>query len=243
MNMKKILSVALIGGLLSVPLGARSAIEDSPTIDADTLLEMLGSLAEEQVEVSVEPAPAPKEPVVEVPVEPEPAPKEPVEEKLPEVAPPVVTNSLPRESRPTKITSRSAVYNRKEGLASFSGQVHLDDQQYQLHADRVYVFTTESNEVKRVVALGRVAMTNELRCAYGAKVTYSRPNGLVVLYSGDGITAEVVDHSKEQPQTVKGEKIRFWIDSEQVEVLKADISGPAPAGTLNADALKNLNGK
>ena len=143
----------------------------------------------------------------------------------------------------TKITARTAVYNRKEGLASFSGAVHLDDSQYQLHADRAFVFTTESNEVKRVVAIGHVAMTNEQRCAYGAKVTYSRPNGLVVLYSGEGIAAEVVDNSKGQPQVVKGEKIRFWIDSEQVEVLKADISGPAPAGTLNADALKNIKGK
>ena len=172
--------------------------------------------------------------------------------------------------RPAKITSDTTVYNRKEGVASFEGHVHVDDERYQMHADRVFLFfevdkdanstngvhrvkgtndvhTAEkgkddmrraAGDVRRVVAIGNVAMTNDAHRAYGAKATYSKKNGLVVLYSGDGITAEVRDESKEQPQIVRGKRIRFWIDSEQVEVDEADLTGAAPAG--GAQSLKKI---
>lgn len=184
--------------------------------------------------------------------------------------------------RPAKITSDRTVYNRKEGIASFEGHVHVDDEQYQMHADRVFLFfevdadstngvrrakgTNEvhraangtngvhkaakkdpndmrraAGDVRRVVAIGNVAMTNDAHRAYGAKATYSKKNGLVVLYSGDGITAEVRDESKAQPQIVRGKRIRFWIDSEQVEVDEADLTGAAPSG--GATSLKKALGK
>ena len=177
--------------------------------------------------------------------------------------------------RPAKITSDMTVYNRKEGIASFEGHVHLDDEQYQMHADRVFLFFETEKEsgatnglsqaangtngvhkaakkdpndmrraagdVRRVVAIGNVAMTNDAHRAYGAKATYSKKNGLVVLYSGDGITAEVRDESKAQPQIVRGKRIRFWIDSEQVEVDEADLTGAAPSG--GASTLKKALGK
>ena len=178
-----------------------------------------------------------------------PQPKKPKEKKL--------------TGRPAKITSDTTVYNRKEGIASFEGHVHVDDEQYQMHADRVFLFfdvDKDSNstngvrrakgtndlhraagDVRRVVAIGNVAMTNDAHRAYGAKATYSKKNGLVVLYSGDGITAEVRDESKAQPQIVRGKRIRFWIDSEQVEVDEADLTGAAPSG--GAASLKKALGK
>ena len=177
--------------------------------------------------------------------------------------------------RPAKITSDMTVYNRKEGIASFEGHVHVDDEQYQMHADRVFLFFETEKEsgatnglsqaangtngvhkaakkdpndmrraagdVRRVVAIGNVAMTNDAHRAYGAKATYSKKNGLVVLYSGDGITAEVRDESKAQPQIVRGKRIRFWIDSEQVEVDEADLTGAAPSG--GAGTLRKALGK
>ena len=98
-----------------------------------------------------------------------------------------------------------------------------------------------AGDVRRVVAIGHVAMTNDAHRAYGAKATYSKKNGLVVLYSGDGITAEVRDESKAQPQIVRGKRIRFWIDSEQVEVDEADLTGAGPSG--GAASLKKALGK
>ncbi len=143
--------------------------------------------------------------------------------------------------RPAKITSDSTVYNRKEGIASFEGHVHVDDEQYQMHADRVFLFMEGTNELKRIVAIGNVAMTNEMRRAYGAKATYSKKNGLVVLYSGDGVTAEVRDESKVQDQVVRGRRIRFWVGTEQVEVDDADLTGASPGG--GASSLKKVLGK
>ncbi len=228
------------------PPVSQAAVEtETPTVPADTSV----TNAESQVE--------------------EPLPKKTKEKKL--------------TGRPAKITSDTTVYNRKEGIASFEGHVHVDDEQYQMHADRVFLFfdiDKDSNstnavrrskgtndvhrvakgtndvhkaakgtgdmrraagDVRRIVAIGHVAMTNDAHRAYGAKATYSKKNGLVVLYSGDGITAEVRDESKAQPQIVRGKRIRFWIDSEQVEVDEADLTGAAPSG--GASTLKKALGK
>ena len=228
------------------PPVSQAAVEtETPTVPADASV----TNAESQVE--------------------EPLPKKTKEKKL--------------TGRPAKITSDTTVYNRKEGIASFEGHVHVDDEQYQMHADRVFLFfdiDKDSNstnavrrskgtndvhrvakgtndvhkaakgtgdmrraagDVRRIVAIGHVAMTNDAHRAYGAKATYSKKNGLVVLYSGDGITAEVRDESKAQPQIVRGKRIRFWIDSEQVEVDEADLTGAAPSG--GASTLKKALGK
>ena len=228
------------------PPVSQAAVEtETPTVPADTSV----TNAESQVE--------------------EPLPKKTKEKKL--------------TGRPAKITSDTTVYNRKEGIASFEGHVHVDDEQYQMHADRVFLFfdvdkdanstngvrrTKGTNDVhrvakgtndvhkaakgtgdmrraagdvRRIVAIGHVAMTNDAHRAYGAKATYSKKNGLVVLYSGDGITAEVRDESKAQPQIVRGKRIRFWIDSEQVEVDEADLTGAGPSGGVGT--LKKALGK
>lgn len=139
-----------------------------------------------------------------------------------------------------KITSASTYYDRKEGFAYFSGKVFVDDGKYQLHADRAYVFMEGTNELKRIVAIGNVALTNENRRAYGAKASYYREPGMVVLYAGDGTPAEVREEHPEGPRVVKGKKIKFWTGSEQVEVVEAEISSPTRGGIGD---LKGLSDK
>lgn len=129
--------------------------------------------------------------------------------------------------RPARITSRSTYYDRKEGIAIFTGAVHVDDEQYQMHADKAYVFTSSTNELHRIVAIGNVALTNEARRAYADKISYYRADGMVVLYGKDGRAAEVREEAKDGDRVVKGEKIKFWIDSEQVEIIKSDITAPS----------------
>ena len=139
-------------------------------------------------------------------------------------------------SRPARITSATTYYDRKEGIVFFNKNVFVDDEQYQLHADKAYVFMSGTNDVRRIVAIGNVAMTNDTKRAYGAKVSYYKEGGMVVLYSGNGIAAEVRDESKAEDQVVRGRKIKFWIDSEQVEVVDADIT--APTSGFGKDGLK-----
>jgi lipopolysaccharide transport protein LptA len=143
--------------------------------------------------------------------------------------------------RPAKITSRSTYYDRKEGIGVFTGNVHVDDEDYQMHADKVYVFMKGTNELDRIVAVGNVAMTNDAKRAYGSKVSYYRNPGLVVLYSGDGIAAEVRNAAKGGDQIVRGKKIRFWTDSEQVEVLEAEITAPTEGSA--GSGLKSVLGR
>lgn len=133
---------------------------------------------------------------------------------------------IKKAKRPAKITSASTYYDRKEGVAIFSGHVHVDDEEYQLHAEKAYVFMDGTNELKRIVALGNVAMTNETRRAYGGKAKYYRDSGLVILYARDDAPAEVREEKKDGDQVVKGSKIKFWVNSEQVEVINAEISAP-----------------
>jgi len=139
-----------------------------------------------------------------------------------------------KSGRPARITSTSTYYDRKKGVALFEGRVHVDDEDYQLHADKAFVFTSGTNDVRRIVAVGHVAMTNEARRVYGDKVSYYRQNGMVVLYAGNGVNAEIRDESKAEDQTVIGSKIKFWVGSEQVEVLDATISAPTSGIDVNA---------
>lgn len=140
----------------------------------------------------------------------------------------------------TRITAGNTYYDRKEGFACFSNGVFVDDPEYKLRADRAFVYTGETNDLKRIVALGHVAITNATKRAYGAKATYFRNSGAVVLTSGDGITAEVRDVGPDGDQILRGKKIKFWTRSHQVEVLEAEIIAPQKRGF---DGVKDMFGR
>lgn len=145
------------------------------------------------------------------------------------------TNEPPGDA---KITSASVYYDRKEGFAYFNGNVFVDDPQYKIHADRAYVFMSGTNDVRRIVALGHVAMTNGTKRAYGSKVSFYRHPGKVILSSDDGGAAEVRDEDDAGAKVVRGRKIVFWTNSRQVEVVEAEIS--APTKGLVEDSLSHL---
>ena len=50
---------------------------------------------------------------------------------------------------------------------------------------------------------------------------------MVVLYGSGRKAAEVREELKSGDRVIKGEKIKFWIDSEQVEIIKSDITAPS----------------
>lgn len=151
----------------------------------------------------------------------------------------VATNDLglvAREPGPPRITSNKVYYDRKEGYAVFTGKVHVDTEEYQMHTKKAYVFFEGTNELRRIVASGGVAITNGLKRAYGSRASYYRNTGMVILYGDDKTIAEVIDKSKGEDQAVRGSKIKFWTMSEQVEVLDARISSPVSGGM---DAIKS----
>ena len=146
----------------------------------------------------------------------------------------VATNAVTE----AKITSDTTYYDRKEGIVLFKGHVHVDDSEYQMHSDKGYLFLSETNTLKRIVATGGVALTNGLRRAYGDSVTYRRDIGLVILRGSDEHPAMVVESAGAGERTVQGKKIRFWVNQEQVEVVEATIS--APKTSLGGGMLRDL---
>ena len=55
---------------------------------------------------------------------------------------------------------------------------------------------------------------------------------MVVLYGDEKTPAEVRNVTKSGDQTLVGERIRFWIDKEQVEVIKARVPAPVSEGAV-----------
>lgn len=136
------------------------------------------------------------------------------------------TNVFGKAETPARVTSDTTFYDRKEGIAVFKGHVHVDDDEYQMHADKAFLYLTPSNTLSRIVATGDVALTNGLRRAYGEKVTYGHEKRLITLHGSEGKPARIVDSTPDGDRVVEGLKIRFWINREQVEVLNAVLSAP-----------------
>lgn len=152
-----------------------------------------------------------------------------------------------KKAKKTKAPARDAVitadrtdYDRKEGVVLFDRNVHVDDEQYQMHTDRLFLFLDGTNDLKRLVAIGNVAITNENRRAYCARATFNKKLGRIVMYSSDETVAELREEGKKGSE-VKGEKITFWIDSEQVEVENPVIT--MPGGFGGKDSLKKAMGR
>jgi len=143
--------------------------------------------------------------------------------------------------RPAVITSDRTDYDRKEGVILFDRNVFVDDEQYKMHADRLFVFLDGTNDLKRLVALGRVSITNEARNAVCSRATYHKTTGKIVMYGADGSPARLSDGTKKGAQSqVVGDKITFWLNSEQVQVERSSVS--MPGGGKGMDAKGFLKG-
>ena len=140
------------------------------------------------------------------------------------------------------ITSDRTDYDRREGVIMFDSNVFVDNADYQMYADQLYVFLDGTNELKRIVAIGNVSITNETRVGSCAKAAYTKSVGKIVMY-GDGkdVMATLADTGKRKSE-VEGRKITFWIDSEQVEVEGSTVTLDA-GGIGGKDGAKKLLGK
>jgi len=133
-----------------------------------------------------------------------------------------------------RISSRRSDFDRKAGVVMFEGDVFVSySTDFSMCADRLFMFLSGSNEVSRVVALGAVSITNEARVGSCAMAIYRRHKGEVEMF-GDG-KAPVVRLSEGVPGAAKGiegTRIRFWLDTEQVEVDRSSISSGQQKGGL-----------
>ncbi len=130
-----------------------------------------------------------------------------------------------REIKEAHVTGRSCDYDRYEGVVMFEGDVVVRyDKDYSMCSDRLYMFMKGSNAVSRVVALGNVSITNDTRIGKCAMAIYRRGKGEVEMFADEkkGVRAQLKDTGRDQSEII-GARIRFWLDSEQVEIGDSDI--------------------
>lgn len=122
------------------------------------------------------------------------------------------------EKKTLSVKSQKADYDRAAGVIRMEGKVSFVDGEYSLAADEAWVFLSGTNELKRVVASGSVAVTNGLKRGYCDRALYERGNGKIVMYARSAAEpARLVDTDPEGGELC-GSRIYFRTDAEQVEV-------------------------
>ena len=148
----------------------------------------------------------------------------------------VKVRSEKTEVKSATIRSRTSDFDRKEGVVLFEGDVFVtysDD--YSMQSDQLYMFLSKSNEMSRVVAVGNVTISNETRTGTCALATYRRrKNEIEMRGNAAGELARLVEKGNES-SALEGTRIRFWLDSEQVEVEDSRISTDRKKGLTDSE--------
>ena len=142
-----------------------------------------------------------------------------------------------RTGRDAVITSERTDYDRKEGVILFDRNVYVDDELYQMHADRLFVFLDGTNDLKRIVAIGNVSITNEQRTASCSRAVFTKATSKIVMYGDETSNARLSDPSQ-RGGVAEGKKITFWLDAEQVSVEESAVR--LPGGMLKGKDPKKL---
>lgn len=159
-----------------------------------------------------------------------------VTETLPEGG---VAKKAPARKEKKSLTGRAAVitadrtdYDRKEGVILFDRNVYVDDEQYQMRAERLFVFLDGTNDLKRLVAIGGVTITNESKSAACARAVYTKTASRIVLYGDEQNPAWLRDagSKKGDASEVRGLRITYWLDSGLATVEKSVITLPGIKG-------------
>jgi hypothetical protein len=127
-----------------------------------------------------------------------------------------------------RLTSVRADYDHKAGVALFDGRVRLKGTEkgraYDFASDRAFAFLAGTNDLRRVVALGRVTVVSEGRTGACARAVYARSQSKITMYGeGPSAPASLCDNTRRKSK-VDGARISFWLDSEQVEIVDSQIS-------------------
>ena len=128
-----------------------------------------------------------------------------------------------------RISSVRSDFDREAGVVMFEGNVIIEyDRDYTMASDRLFVFTSGTNELSRVVAVGNVSITNDIRVGSCEMAVYQRKSGEISMYAGRNGSAKLAD-AGDAGNEVEGSRIRFWLDSEHIEVenpqIKVDRTG------------------
>ena len=131
-----------------------------------------------------------------------------------------------------RVTSRSADFDRLEGVVMFEGDVVGRSDDFTICAEKLYAFLVGTNELSRIVTVGDVSITNGARVGTCAMATYRRAKGEIEMF-GDGKANRLacLKETAASMRMLEGTRIRFWVESEQVEVENSRITAEGRGGS------------
>ncbi len=125
---------------------------------------------------------------------------------------------------PTVITSDKLEFDYKEFIALFDGHVIVTDPEFTLKADKMLVFFENTNDVKRVDAVGNVFLKSGDMTAVCGKATYTSKNSQVLIQNDDPVVTKGENR-------ITGEKMSIWLKEQRV-VVETGVRLEAKASTL-----------
>lgn len=108
----------------------------------------------------------------------------------------------------TVITSDMLEMDYREFVVLFDGNVDVRDPRFEMQSDRMFVFFANTNDVRRIKAIGNVRFSSENRSGSCNTAVYIKESGQIVM-EGDAVL-------RREKDVVKGDKITIWIDDERV---------------------------
>lgn len=108
---------------------------------------------------------------------------------------------------PITITSNKMDADRKSKLVIFRGNVVAQQKDFTLYSDELYVYYNEGEDVREIIAVGNVKMTQPDRLATGERAVYERVGRKVTLTGNPQV--------RQGPDTVKGTKIIVFLDEDK----------------------------
>ena len=112
---------------------------------------------------------------------------------------------------PTVITSDKLEFDYKEFIALFDGHVVVTDPEFTLKADKMLVFFENTNEVKRVDAVGNVYLKSGDMTARCGKATYTSKNSQVLIQNDNPLVTKGENR-------ITGDKMSIWLKEQRVVV-------------------------
>jgi lipopolysaccharide export system protein LptA len=108
------------------------------------------------------------------------------------------------------ITFDRLEFDYKDMVAVYDGHVHILDTRYDMICDRLLVFLEGTNQVKQIMAMGNVVITQPDRRATCDRAVYQRASEQVEMTGNPVVT--------QGGNRLVGAKIRIWLNDQRAEV-------------------------
>ena len=131
------------------------------------------------------------------------------------------------------ITSDTLTFEYDKQYAVFQGNVVVTDPTMKITSDKMTVYFTENNEIKTIVAVGDVVITQDNKKAVSDRASYNAAQEVLILTGRPAVISSGAS-------TSQGKKITFWIKDNRtviegatVKIKGADKGGVNILGGLN----------